>query len=44
MRHSAGADAEQLIDLQTDPHETRNAAADPQNAQALTDHRRRHRT
>ena len=40
MRYDQGASAEQLMDLHTDPHETRNALADPEHQAALADLRR----
>ena len=40
MLYDAGSNREQLIDLQADPHETRNAAGDPAKRQILADHRR----
>ncbi|MFW5856939.1 MAG: sulfatase, partial [Planctomycetota bacterium] len=40
-RYDRGAHAEQLYDLQADPGQTRNHAADPANGQVLADLRRR---
>jgi choline-sulfatase len=37
--HEEGENAEQLIDLQADPHETRNAAGDEDQRDALAEHR-----
>jgi arylsulfatase A-like enzyme len=39
MMYDSGANREQLIDLQQDPWETRNAAGDPGQAEALREHR-----